>query len=75
MISKESCDPEDWNACWKFSFGIKGIKYIIIYIQIENVIYTVAYFTILMFFCNFDQINAALVSIRNFFQKSAGSVN
>ncbi len=44
MISKESCDPEDWNACWKFSFGIKGIKYIIIYIQIENVIYTVAIF-------------------------------
>ncbi len=31
MISKGSCDTEDWsNDCWKFSFAITGIKYILI---------------------------------------------
>ncbi len=30
MISEGSCDPEDWsNDCWKFSFDITGINYIL----------------------------------------------
>ncbi len=37
MISEESCDTEDWNkGCWKFSFTITGIYYILKYIQREN---------------------------------------
>ncbi len=37
MISKWSCDTEDWsNGCWKFSFTITEIYLILKYIQIEN---------------------------------------
>ncbi len=37
MISERSRDTEDWsNDCWKFSFAITGIKYILKYIKIEN---------------------------------------
>ncbi len=33
MISEGSYDTEDWsNACWKFSFAIIGINYILKYI-------------------------------------------
>ncbi len=35
MIHEWSCDTEDWsNGCWKFSFAITGINYILKYIQI-----------------------------------------
>ncbi len=34
MISEKSCDIED---CWKFSFVITGINYILKYIKIENI--------------------------------------
>ncbi len=31
MISEGSCDTEDWSKdCWKFSFTIKEINYILI---------------------------------------------
>ncbi len=39
MVSEGSCDIEDWsNGCWKFSFALTGINYIIhiYYIQIEG---------------------------------------
>ncbi len=37
MISEGSCDTEDWsNGCWKFSFSITEISYIVQYIIIEN---------------------------------------
>ncbi len=37
MVSEGSCDTEDWsNGCWKFSFAIKWINYIIKYIKIEK---------------------------------------
>jgi len=33
MISEGSCDIEDWTTrCWKISFAITGIKYILKYI-------------------------------------------
>ncbi len=41
------------------------INYILQYIQIENgYLHFLEYFTILLFYCIFDQINAALVSRR-----------
>ncbi len=62
---------EDWsNGCWKFSIAITGINYILKYIAIENSYFKL--YTILQyycFYCIFDQINAALESIRDFFQK------
>ncbi len=37
MISKGSCDIEDWSDdCWKFSLSITGINYILKYIEIQN---------------------------------------
>ncbi len=37
MISKRSCDTEDWNNdAEKFSFAITGINSILKCIQIEN---------------------------------------
>ncbi len=37
MISEGSCDTEDWsNGCWKFSFAITEINYILKYIKIER---------------------------------------
>ncbi len=36
MISEGSCDTEDWsNVCWKISFAITGINYILKYIKIK----------------------------------------
>jgi len=38
MISEGSCDSEDWsNGCWKFSFVVSGINYILKSIEIENI--------------------------------------
>jgi len=37
-ILEWSCDIEDWrNGCWKFSFAILGINYILKYVKIENI--------------------------------------
>ncbi len=37
MFSEGICDTEDWNTgCWKFSFAITEINYILKYIKIEN---------------------------------------
>ncbi len=63
MISEGSRDTEDWsNICCKFSFAVK--------ITFENTLKENSYFnTYYYFYCIFDHINAALVSIRDFFQK------
>ncbi len=38
MISKESCDTENWsNGYWKLSFAVTGINRIIKYIKISAV--------------------------------------
>ncbi len=37
MISEGSCDPEDWSNAAENSALIKGINYILKYIQIENI--------------------------------------
>ncbi len=52
------------NSCWKFSFAITGINYILKYIKKENCYFKPYYVTILLFSCIFDQINAALVDRR-----------
>ncbi len=37
MISEGSCDTEDWsNDCWKFSFAITRINYILKYTEMEK---------------------------------------
>ncbi len=37
MISKGSCDTEDWsNVCWKICFDITGINGVLEYIKTEN---------------------------------------
>ncbi len=37
IISEVLCDTEDWiNGCWKFSFAISGINYILKYFKIET---------------------------------------
>ncbi len=37
MISEVSCDTKDWsNDCWKFSFAITEINYVLIYTEIES---------------------------------------
>ncbi len=37
MISEGSCDTKDGsNDCWKFSFAITEINYVLIYIEIES---------------------------------------
>ncbi len=39
MISKGSCDTEDWrNGCWKFSFAITEINYILKHINIKKTV-------------------------------------
>ncbi len=48
---------------------ITEINYILTDNHIENSFYTAMIFTILMFYCIFDQINATFVNRRNFFQK------
>ncbi len=37
LISDWSCDTEEYsNGCWKFSFAIIGVNYILKYIKIQN---------------------------------------
>ncbi len=59
MISEGSCDTED-------CFASTGINYILKYTEMYYYYFflIVKYFTILLFLLNFDQINAALLSIR-----------
>ncbi len=58
------------NGCRKFSLSITGFFFI--YIEIENNFKKGIFHNItqhFIFYCIYDQINATLVSIRNFFQK------
>ncbi len=68
MISEGSCDTEEqWY--WKFSFAITAINYILQLIRIQKAILNgnniSQYYR--FFKCIFDQINAAVMSIRDFF--------
>ncbi len=57
---------QNWsNGRWKICFTITGINYILNYMKIEN-----RYFhnNIHKFVLYFDQMNAALLSIRDFYQ-------
>ncbi len=69
LISEGSCDTEDWsNGCWKISFTITRINYILKYMKIKTVIFGYNNITqYYSFYCIFDQINAASVSIKGFF--------
>ncbi len=70
MISEGSWDTEDWSNDPENSALITAINDILKYITIENSYFQLQYyFTILQFYCIFNQINAALVSIKDFFQK------
>ncbi len=54
----------------KIQLCITGINYILKYIKIEiNYFKLQYYFTILMFYCIFDQTNGTLLSIIGFFPK------
>ncbi len=54
----------------KIQLCITGINYTLKYIQIEKLFYILIIFhNITAFFCIFNNINAALVSRRDFFQK------
>ncbi len=51
----------------KIQLYITGINYILQYSNIEIIYFKLySYFTILLFYCIFDQIKAALMSIRDF---------
>ncbi len=42
MVSKGSCYIENWsNFCWRFSFTITGINYILKHIKIENLLFQI----------------------------------
>ncbi len=66
MISERSRDTE---VCWKYSFAFTRINYILKYIKIENSILCNNIWQYYCFYCIFDQINAALKTIRDFVQK------
>ncbi len=69
MISKGSCDTKDWsNDYWKFSLAITWINYIL---KLKTVILNCNNISqYYCFYCIFNHINAALMSIRFFFPKS-----
>ncbi len=67
MISKEPCGTKDWsNGCWKCQN--RNILHCQIYSNSNSYFKLYQYLTILLFYCIFNQINAALVRIRDFFQ-------
>ncbi len=70
LISEGPCDTEDWSNNAENSALITEINYILKYIQTENIYLNCniisQYYS---FYCIFDQINAALLSRRDFFQK------
>ncbi len=65
IISKRSCDTEEWSNDAENSALITRINYILQYIKTQTIIYIV-----ITFFKIFDQINAAFMSRRDFFKKS-----
>ncbi len=44
MISDGSCDTEDCNECWKLSFAITGINYILQYTKADFFQFILIYF-------------------------------
>ncbi len=69
MISEGSCDTEDWsNDAGNSAAHLKN-KFLIfkIYSNIKHLFKIVIIFHTI--YCIFDQINAALMSRRDFFQK------
>ncbi len=68
MISKGSCDTEDWNNAENL-LCITGINYILKCIQIEF------YFLISLFYCICVQINLAMVIIRDFFKQNKTKIS
>ncbi len=73
MISKGSCDTENWNYdCWKLRFAMTGIHLILKYITTKQIfncnnIYQYCFVQFVQY-CTNLQINAVLVSIRDFFK-------
>ncbi len=68
LISEESCDTDDWkndaeNSAW---YHRNKCKFKIYYLE-NNYFKLQNYSIILLFYCTFDQINAALLCIRNNF--------
>ncbi len=67
MISEGSSGTEDWNNDAGNTAFITGINYILKYNKAENHYFKLQIHSIiLVFFCIFDQINAALMSRRDF---------
>ncbi len=71
MISEGSCDTEDWSNDAENSAAHHSNKlHFNIYTHRNQLFYILIIFhNITVFYCIFDQINAALVSRRDFFQK------
>ncbi len=71
MLSEVSCDKEDWsNYTENLAFDTKKKKNVLIYSNKKRLFYIVIiFYNIDVLFCIFDQINAALVSIRDYFCK------
>ncbi len=69
MISEGSCDTEDWSNDAENSALIRGTSYILKYIQTENILYYNNISQCYCFYCIFDQINAALVTRKDFIKK------
>ncbi len=71
MISEGWRGTEDWSNDTENSALITEINYILQYIQIEAVILNSKYISqYYCFCCILDQINAGLVSRREFFKKN-----
>lgn len=71
VISEWSCDNEHWhNDCWKFCFANYRYvnKWYLKYVKIGKNIININIPQYYCVCCMFDQINAALVRIRGFFQ-------
>ncbi len=70
MISEGSCDTEDWSNDAENSDLITAINYILTFIHIETAILNcnnISHYY--CFYCRFHQINAALISRRDFSQQ------
>ncbi len=70
MISKGSCETEDWsNGCWKFSFVTTGINYILKYIKNRKLLFdiVIVFYNITVFTVS-NKCNLG-AQIRDFFQK------
>ncbi len=67
MIFEGSCDTESGVMMLKIQLCFTGINYILKYFKIENGL-NFSNISQNYSLCIFDQINAALMSIRNFFK-------